>query len=129
MKTNKNIIIDFKLSRSFIVLAFLLNIFSFSGFAGNFLSKENKIIQTEVVISTLSKTKKSTVHYRSVFTNASGYSTFTISKEFILEFDRLTKIQLHNSSKQERRPAVSLFQNKLLPQKQTEDPSKFSIKG
>ncbi len=58
MKTNKNIIIDFKLSRSFILLAFLLNIFSFSGFAGNFLSKENKIIQTEVVISTLSKTKK-----------------------------------------------------------------------
>jgi len=128
VRINKNISVSFKLSKGFIALAFLLSVFSFNGFAGNFLAKENKTAQTEVVISTISRTTKHAVHYKHVV-STSGEISVTSFKTCIFEYNRLVNIQLKRLIKQESIPIFLLSHHKLFPTDQNEIPANAFIKG
>lgn len=126
---HKKVTTGIKLPKGFLILAFFLSIFSFTGFAGNIAAKENKITQTEIVFSAISKTKKSTAHYKNFSTQVGEVFSYTISKKFILEFNRLVQIKFNVLSKRKQLSTILFFQNKLLPQYNNEAPANASIKG
>jgi hypothetical protein len=116
-----------KLTKWLLTVSLLFSIFTFSGYAGNYQSRQQQATQTELVISINHKTCKRTISYKKAFELISS-NDFLISPynswtNTLFIYNILTKVKLDSISRQFcfRRSADHFLQKKSIPQSSDED--------
>jgi hypothetical protein len=116
-----------KLTKWLLTVTLLFSIFTFSGYAGNYQSRQQQATQTELVIPSNHKTCKRTISYKKAFEliSSNGFliSTYKSWTNTLFTYNILTKIKLDSISRQFcfHKPTDRFLQVKTIPQNSDED--------
>lgn len=116
-----------KLTKWLLTVTLLFSIFTFSGYADNYHSRQSQTTQTELVISSNQQSCKRTISYKKAF-ELSIINDFLIFSykswtNALFTYNILTKVKFDSISKQycSHRPADRFPQIKAIPKSSDED--------